>query len=158
MAAIAEIAARTAHETNRKLQEALGEEPSPGWDNASMAQRASMIRGVLSVLIAPNITPQEQHEAWVHHKLLEGWRYGPVKDDALKTHPCMVAYEDLDSRQRAKDQLFQAVVKGVLAAAKVIKAEAKRLAAEAAADEGLMLPKVNPEEASAVDSGELKEE
>ncbi|GBR72772.1 hypothetical protein NO1_0254 [Candidatus Termititenax aidoneus] len=35
---------------------------------------------------------------------------GEVKDENLKTHPCFVVYDQLPTKQRAKDQLFTTVV------------------------------------------------
>lgn len=35
------------------------------------------------------------HEIWAKNRLSEVWTYGPVRNDAKKETPCMVAYEDL---------------------------------------------------------------
>lgn len=46
-------------------------------------------------------------------RIAEGWTYGPVKDFAAKTSPCLIPYADLPEAQRRKDALFQSVVRAV---------------------------------------------
>jgi hypothetical protein len=50
------------------------------------------------------------HGQWMALKEIEGWTYGPIKDEQLKTHPCMVPYADLPEHQKVKDHLFSAIV------------------------------------------------
>jgi hypothetical protein len=104
--------ARVAHEVNRAYQLAIGEpNPSPAWDEAPPDQRASAIAGIATALAGA--TPEQQHEAWASHKLADGWRFGPVKDPAAKTHPCLVPYAALPVEQRVKDNLYGAVVRAL---------------------------------------------
>lgn len=44
------------------------------------------------------------HENWAMGRLEEGWVYGPVRDDARKTTPCLVPYEDLPEEEREYDR------------------------------------------------------
>lgn len=44
------------------------------------------------------------HENWAKGRLEEGWIYGPVRDDAQKTTPCLVPYEDLPEEEREYDR------------------------------------------------------
>lgn len=46
------------------------------------------------------------HDAWARKKLQQGWKYGPVKDEALKTHPDLVPYEDLPEEKKELDRMF----------------------------------------------------
>ncbi|NJP27092.1 hypothetical protein FLW53_23405 [Microbispora sp. SCL1-1] len=104
-----EDVARICHEANRALQLATGDPaPSPAWDEAPEWQRASAIAGVEEA--RGGATPEELHEAWCEAKWATGWTYGEAKDDEAKTHPCLVPYADLPSEQRAKDELFRAIV------------------------------------------------
>ena len=32
------------------------------------------------------------HEVWAAGRIKEGWKLGTVRNDALKTHPCLVSY------------------------------------------------------------------
>lgn len=44
------------------------------------------------------------HEVWAAGRMAEGWTYGPVRDDAAKTHPCLVPYEELPDSEREYDR------------------------------------------------------
>jgi len=110
-----QLAARAAHEANRAYCAAIGDDSQVPWDEASEWQRASARLGVLFVLENPNATPADQHECWLAEKARDGWKYGPVKDAERKEHPCFVPYEMLPGGQRAKDAIFGAVVRGVIA-------------------------------------------
>ena len=42
------------------------------------------------------------HEVWAKTRLEQGWTYGEERNDALKHHPCLVAYEELPESQHNK--------------------------------------------------------
>jgi len=105
--------ARVAHEVNRAYCRFLGDDSQPSWYDAPAWQRDSAIRGVISVTMNTNVTPEEQHQAWMNHKQAEGWTYGPIKDSEKKTHPCMVPFDQLPPDQQVKDILFIAIVKAL---------------------------------------------
>ena len=44
------------------------------------------------------------HEVWAQNRIQQGWIYGPERNDALKHHPCMVAYEELPEQEREYDR------------------------------------------------------
>lgn len=101
--------ARVAHEVNRAYCEALGDFSQPEWDNALPWVVDSAMAGVRLHWVADH-GPEASHEAWMAHKLADGWVYGPVKDAERKTHPCLVPFADLPLAQQAKDFIFRAVV------------------------------------------------
>lgn len=105
--------ARVCHEANRSYCWALGDVSQPPWVQAPQWQKDSAIAGVKALLDSPAMSPEDQHMAWVEHKLAEGWSYGPVKDPEKKLHPCLVDYGRLPPDQRRKDALFQAVVRAL---------------------------------------------
>lgn len=45
------------------------------------------------------------HENWAKKRLEEGWRYGPVRDDAAKATPCLVPYEELTESEKEYDRM-----------------------------------------------------
>jgi hypothetical protein len=49
--------------------------------------------------------------SWLKEKIDNGWKYGPVKDQEKKEHPCCVPYEELPVQQKTKDFLFMTIVK-----------------------------------------------
>lgn len=43
------------------------------------------------------------HEVWASHRMQEGWKIGPKRDDELRTHPCLVPYETLSQEEQNYD-------------------------------------------------------
>lgn len=104
---VEEIAA-VIHDANRRLQLILGDaNPSQPWDNASDSQKVSACEGVEKALAGA--TPRELHDSWCALKIADGWHWGDTKDEAAKTHPCLVDYSELPQEQRAKDFLFSTI-------------------------------------------------
>lgn len=44
------------------------------------------------------------HEVWAETRIKQGWTYGKQRDDALKTHPCLVPYEELPESEKEYDR------------------------------------------------------
>ena len=44
------------------------------------------------------------HDVWAQTRIEQGWSYGKNRNDELKTHPCMVAYEDLPEEEKEYDR------------------------------------------------------
>lgn len=56
------------------------------------------------------------HGAWVELRQIDGWVYGPIRDDELKRHPCLVSYEALPDTDKAYDrEIARATLKAILA-------------------------------------------
>jgi hypothetical protein len=102
--------ARVCHEVNREYCKALGDHSQTSWDNAPEWQKESAILGVKLHRENPNAGARGSHVSWMNQKKVEGWIWGPTKDPNLKTHPCMVCFEDLPLEQQAKDYIFRAIV------------------------------------------------
>ena len=47
---------------------------------------------------------ENAHEVWAAGRLAEGWSLGPVRDDALKQHPCLVPYDQLPESEKEYDR------------------------------------------------------
>ena len=43
-------------------------------------------------------------EVWAAGRIADGWRWGPVRDDVKKEHPCLVPYDDLPEEERDYDR------------------------------------------------------
>ncbi|MBA1148290.1 Ryanodine receptor Ryr [Ectothiorhodospiraceae bacterium WFHF3C12] len=44
------------------------------------------------------------HDVWATARLAEGWTYGPERDDQEKTHPGLVAFDDLSEEEKKYDR------------------------------------------------------
>lgn len=44
------------------------------------------------------------HEVWAQSRIEQGWTYGEERNDSLKTHPCLVPYEELPEIEKAYDR------------------------------------------------------
>lgn len=104
--------AELCHEANRAHCQIHGDDSQKPWVQAPEWQRKSAIEGVLNILRHRNPSPGMSHSNWMKLKAKEGWVYGEKKDEAKKTHPCMVGFAQLPPHQQAKDHLFYGIVMG----------------------------------------------
>jgi hypothetical protein len=102
--------ARVTHELNRAFCHYLGDLSQLPWEEAPEWQRNSAIAGVLFHVDNPDAGDSASHDEWSRVKREDGWVYGEVKDPEAKTHPCLVAFEDLPPEQQMKDTLFRSTV------------------------------------------------
>lgn len=105
--------ARTCHQANKAYCESIGDFSQYDWERAPEWAKESAIKGVTFRLLNPDAPASAQHESWMQEKLLEGWVYGEEKDPEKKTHPCIVAYDELPEHQRKKDELFMSIVQAL---------------------------------------------
>lgn len=105
----AEIA-KVCHEVNRAYCQAIGDDSQKPWDQAPEWQRQSAVTGVRFIQENPDAKPSASHDSWLAEKERDGWKYGPVKDEGKKEHPCYMPYDQLPVEQKAKDYIFGAVV------------------------------------------------
>ena len=99
-----------AHEINKAYCEAIGDNSQPTWEDAPEWQKESARNGERLHTRNPRAGVEDSHNSWMAQKIQDGWVYGLEKNEDLKTHPCIVAYEELDEKQKAKDFLFRQVV------------------------------------------------
>lgn len=102
------------HQANKGLCEAQGDTSQRDWLASPEWQRDSAAAGVRFIAENPNAPDSATHDSWSAQKLADGWRYGSVKDADAKTHPCLVAFDELPPMQQAKDRLFKAVCVALL--------------------------------------------
>lgn len=101
------------HQANLEWCALHGDYTQLSWQDAPQWQIDSAIDGVAHALKYPEITPEDMHSNWMAGKIADGWVYGEVKDPEAKTHPCMIAYNQLPDFQRKKDALFLAIVRAL---------------------------------------------
>jgi hypothetical protein len=47
---------------------------------------------------------ENAHDTWAQMRIAEGWRYGPIRDDAAQTHPDLVPYSEIPDAEREYDR------------------------------------------------------
>lgn len=107
--------ARVCHEANRAYCASMGDHSQVPWDAAPDWQRKSAINGVKFIIENPQAGPSASHDSWLAEKKRDGWTFGPTKNEVLKEHPCFVPYEHLPPEQKAKDYVFGAIVRAMVA-------------------------------------------
>lgn len=109
--------ARVCHEANRAYCTIIKDHtipPGRPWDSETDEQRASVIAGVQAIEDNTALTPERSHQKWLEWKMSNGWVYGNVKDEKKKEHPNLLTWARLPIQEKAKDVLFQAVVRALL--------------------------------------------
>lgn len=48
------------------------------------------------------------HENWSKERILQGWQWGPERNDTKKEHPCLIPYEKLPQREKVHDRIAAA--------------------------------------------------
>lgn len=110
------LVAKLCHEVNRVYCQSIGDHSQVEWEHAPDWQRESSFNGVTMHFDNPSATAEDSHKSWCDEKIVEGWKYGPVKDVDRKEHPCLVPYNQLHVTQRYKDALFTTICKTVFGA------------------------------------------
>ena len=44
------------------------------------------------------------HDVWAETRIQQGWAYGEQRNDELKTHPCLIPYEELPEEEKEYDR------------------------------------------------------
>ena len=44
------------------------------------------------------------HEVWAETRINQGWTFGEKRNDDLRTHPCLIPYEELPEEEKAYDR------------------------------------------------------
>lgn len=101
-----EYIAKNVHNANCDYCKAHGDFVDPEWDALPEDRRQSIRDAVRAQIENPAVNAEASHQRWMECRLAEGWVYGPVKDLEAKTHPCLVAYDQLPEAQQYKDKLF----------------------------------------------------
>jgi class 3 adenylate cyclase len=102
------------------------------------------------VLALTEILARNAHESWTRGRIAEGWRYGPVCDDARKEHPGLVPYEELSGSEREYDRTT------TLEAIKTLVALGYRIEAPSATDSLTTVAETHAHEEAAAVLAQLK--
>ena len=103
--------ARSAHDVVNVYGESLGEVSQPKFDELDELSKETIVEAVHLLKSEEKIYAGSVHNAWVNKMIDAGWVHGKVYDIEAKTHPDMIDYRSLPPLQRAKDRLFNSVVR-----------------------------------------------
>ena len=56
------------------------------------------------ILELTELLARNTHEVWAKLRMLEGWSWGPKRDDAAKEHPGLVPYDELTESEKDYDR------------------------------------------------------
>jgi len=102
--------AQICHEANKVFCALDKDHSQDSWENAPVWQKVSAVDGVKFHLSNPDASESAAHDNWTRDKIRTGWVWGHTKDAELKTHPCLLPFNELSSQQQAKDHLFKGII------------------------------------------------
>lgn len=105
-----EDVAEITHEIIQSYKQGLGDEEPLSWLQSEPHQRENSLQGVIYHLTNPDAGPEESHQRMVTNLQMDGWQYGPEKDEVNKLHPCLVPYHELPEDSRRLDHIFLGAV------------------------------------------------
>lgn len=100
-----EIIAKQAYQATAIYLHANGHDMCP-WDSLPPDVRNVMIVAVEEYVSVNFAHPINIHSRWYTAMKEVGWDYGEVFSNEAKTHPYMIAYDELPAELRTKDALF----------------------------------------------------
>jgi hypothetical protein len=106
---IVSMIAPVVHDANAVLRKLNNEDDVTKWEDANDSDKASTFSALIKLVQDPDMSGEQLHNAWMAEKVASGWVYGKEKSYSLKMHPCMVPYSQLDSIQKAKDEMFRTI-------------------------------------------------
>jgi ryanodine receptor 2 len=56
------------------------------------------------IIALTELLARNAHEVWAQQRLAEGWKYGPLRNDAAREHPCLVPYDELPESEKEYDR------------------------------------------------------
>ena len=59
----------------------------------------------LEILKLSQVLAENVHELWAKERLENGSKYGKERNDSLKTHPCLIPYDQLPESEKVYDQI-----------------------------------------------------
>ena len=49
---------------------------------------------------------ENTHETWAKARMSNGWKYGPIRNDAIKESPFLIPYDELPEAEKEYDRLI----------------------------------------------------
>lgn len=84
------------------------------WDDLSEYRKSLYLSEVRIISENQSITPDVNHALWCSMMKKEGWEYGEIEDESMKTNPYIVPYSDMSINLQIEEIIFLAAVRAVL--------------------------------------------
>jgi serine/threonine protein kinase len=98
----------TALDMARDLEQYAGYDPKP--IDVSMVDVPPELNKLIEEL------SENTHDIWAVQRYQDGWKLGDVRNDSHKTHPCLIAYDQLPESEKQYDRAtVLGTIKGMLA-------------------------------------------
>lgn len=75
------------------------------WCDLDDVFKINAANAVAEIMNSPTRTPEELHNLWAKPLLENGWTVGEYNKD-LKTHPCLVEFNELPVSEILKDEIW----------------------------------------------------
>ena len=85
--------------------------PKP-WDEREEEFKTQFIELIDDLIMGRRkfYNPKAVHDSWMERYIKMGWQYGEIYDPDKKIHPDLVPYEQLDLKEKVKDNVFLELV------------------------------------------------
>lgn len=83
------------------------------FDLLTQPQKENLLEGIDMLVADSDAGPDARHAALVAKLAEDGWVYGDALDEASKTHPLLLPFEELPEAERVKEYLLHAVVRSM---------------------------------------------
>lgn len=104
------IASKSAYAALKVFGEQVLNESKQDWDTLSSDVQHRFMNAVKNCIDRKIENPTVVHGEWLLDMTKQGWIYGEEYSEQQKTHPCMRPYEELETGQQTKDQIYIAVL------------------------------------------------
>lgn len=102
--------ASSIHGATRALNRANGD-LIPPWEDLTEEEKLRAEVAVERLLSDPiSRSHEELHNLWWELKIKDGWQYASEYSIELKTHPCMIPYNELPEIELIKDAIWGALI------------------------------------------------
>ena len=64
----------------------------------------SQIKLTDDILRLTELLAENAHEVWARERMVQGWKFGPNRDDQQKEHPLLVPYKELPEEEKRYDR------------------------------------------------------
>lgn len=100
---------RVVYAGTAQLRQELGQSGGLPWDVLPERTKIEIELGVRDINSGKVKQPADLHRIWRDEAVKQGWTHGLVKDEEMRKHPAICAFDELPTMEQAKFNLFYAM-------------------------------------------------